>query len=102
MELIELPGDPGSPRTKFMNSGIPPGASSDDPGGEIPAASCPMQLALALGPFADACPPVVSIASAATAMTTARIKAYFHVLTAPILTISQPPFGLRFRYRHAT
>jgi len=30
---------------KVCNSGIPPGNSSDDPGGEIFDASCPTQLA---------------------------------------------------------
>src|SRR5206468_10627255 len=91
MELIELPGDPGSPRMNCMNSGIPPGPSSEDPGGEIAAASIPMQLACALGPFADARPPLPAIASAATATTIARMKAYFHVFVATTLTMAHLP-----------
>src|SRR6266496_5204234 len=91
MKLMLLPGDPGNPRTNCMNSGIPRGTSSEEPGGEIAAASWPMQLAGAAGPFASTGFPPANIASRAMARTKARSQPYLGMLQVTYVIIACPP-----------
>ena len=52
MKLTMTPGTGERDLMIEIKPGIPPGTSPDEPGGEIPAASWPMQLEWVFGPTA--------------------------------------------------